>query len=388
MPRLSLLFLAAVLSSGCTSIGGESFGWALTGADPSHVGTGGVAIRWRQRITPPYEGAYRPVERAIATVDPPRDRVYVGSTSGMLYAMNSGGRRIYRYDAGGAVESKPLLDSEENVLYFGTEQGDLHALRAGRGELLWREDAGGPIRQTPLAYRDAIYTVTDTDVVTAFAKESGEVLWSYERDAPEGFSITSRAGLVRHLNMIVTGYTDGAVVALNASDGSVVWERDTSVEIDDLAPGRPEFVDVDTTPVFFEDSFYVASFTGGLFRLEAASGTIEYRDETRKGIIGMSRVRDLLVLASADDGIVCITLPDHREVWRHELTRGAPSVPVVESGFVFVGESVGSFLVLSLDTGTERSRFDAGHGFSAPPAVSHGRGFVVSNGGSLFAFGL
>ena len=76
----------------------------------------------------------------------------------------------------------------------------------------------------------------------------------------------------------------------------------------------------------------------------------------------------------------------HAIIWNHPVKRGAPSESAVAEGLVFVGESEGGFLALSSRTGEETARIESGHGFSAAASVKDGRGFLISNGGTLFAF--
>jgi hypothetical protein len=68
------------------------------------------------------------------------------------------------------------------------------------------------------------------------------------------------------------------------------------------------------------------------------------------------------------------------------VERGAPGRPQIAGQVVFVGETEGAFLALSLANGKEIARLEFGHGFTAPAVTGRGRGFVVSNGGTLFAF--
>ena len=383
---LSALLIAASAAACGPAPESWAFGWFGSEEERAYAGHGPLRVRWTERITPEYEGAYLPVERAVAQLDPERNRLYVGSTAGHLYAMTGTGRRLYRYDAAGAIEAQPALDATRDELYVGTEQGELHALRASDGELRWREDAGGPIRKAPLLTADAVYVVTDSDTVAAFSREDGGSLWTYSRAAPETFSITEHAGLTLAGGKLLTGFTDGNVVALDPADGSVLWERDTSVEIDTEEGTRPRFVDVDTTPVAVGERVYIASFAGGLYALEVSSGTVLYKDASLTGVVALAVTDDTLILASADQGIVAIGLPDHERRWRKRLGRGSPTSPVIAGRHILVGESTGSFLALTLESGREVGRFDAGHGFTAPAAVRGGLGFVLSNGGSLFAF--
>jgi len=81
-----------------------------------------------------------------------------------------------------------------------------------------------------------------------------------------------------------------------------------------------------------------------------------------------------------------VDLEQRRVRWRREFERGALGRPRIASRTVFVGESEGAFMALRLENGEEVSRLEYGNGFTAPATVARGRGFVVSNGGTLFAF--
>jgi outer membrane protein assembly factor BamB len=385
---LSAALLVLSVTPALTGCGGDlgEVGW-LAGTPRRYAGQGTLRLLWTQRITPEYEGEFLPVERALAALDPRHDRIFVGSTAGKLYAMRADGGRLWSYDAGGPIESRPAVDARRGEVFVGTEQGVLHKLNAETGELAWRERTGGPIRQAPLLTDDAVYLVSDTDVVTAHSRADGEKLWTYHRDAPETYSIAGHAGLARAGRYLVTGFTDGVVVALDPADGRVAWEQDTSLEVEGPEGGRPQFVDIDTTPVLAGETLYVASFAGGVYGLDAESGTVLWHEPRWTGVVGIAHTTDVLVLSSADEGVVCLRNDDARTLlWKHAFERGAPSGPVVAADTVFVGLSQGAFVALSLGTGEETSRFEAGHGFSTPPSLHRGVGFVLANGGSLFAF--
>jgi len=93
-----------------------------------------------------------------------------------------------------------------------------------------------------------------------------------------------------------------------------------------------------------------------------------------------------LILSSADLGVLCIDLASHGLRWRHKIKRGAPGQPSLHGSTVYVAESGGALLGLTLAEGREVGRLESGHGFDAGPSLHSGRGFIVSNGGTLFAF--
>lgn len=387
--RLEIVALLALSACGSGFLGAENYDWLEGGPGRGRVSGRAVQLRWRAQLRPSSEGAWTPVERASAALDPRHDRIYVGSSAGELWAMTSGGQRIYSYDAGGGISARPALDARRDELYVGTEDGVIHRLHASTGELAWRQEIGGAITQPPVLADDAIYAVTDNDIVVALAREDGEPLWRYRRDAPEGFYVSQHAGITLTDEYLLTAFTAGVVVALDPADGALHWERDTAAELEAGPDGSPRFADVDTTPIVIGDTVYAASFAGGLYALELDSGTVRWRDESLTGIIGIVRAGErLLIMSSGDLGVVCFDRVERDILWRKRLPRGAPGEAVVAQDLVLFGESQGGFVTVALQSGRELGRIESGHGFTAPASVVDGRGFVISNGGSLLAFAL
>ncbi len=392
-PRAILAAIAAGAGLAAMSACGAGLGvgevdW-VGGMPRAHVHAGPLHLRYTERLTAEFGGSYQPVERAVAAVDPARDRFYVGSSAGSLWALTSAGRKLWRYESGGAIESQPAVDGAAGEIYLGNAEGTFASLRTADGSERWQRSVGGPVRSLPALSEDAVFVITASDVVVALSRVRGEELWRYKRDAPTGFSLTGHSGLVLHDGRILAGFTDGVVVALDAATGQVAWERDTALDLEESEETTTRFVDVDTTPVVVGDRVWVASFSGGLYELALGSGSVLSRDAELTGVVSITAAgTDALILSSADAGVVRFDTQTRRARWRRAVRRGAPGTARVERGVVFVGENLGGFLALSLDTGAELSRFESGHGFTAECAIAGQLGFVVSNGGSLFAFAL
>ncbi|MCC6874667.1 MAG: PQQ-binding-like beta-propeller repeat protein [Sandaracinaceae bacterium] len=392
-------WLLAMVLVGCGStswIGGGDYGFLTGTRERPGPGTRAVRVRWRVEVAPGFRaalaGTYVPVERAAAELDPAHDRVYLGSSAGQLWALTGAGARVYAYESG-PIAARPTLDAMRDELYVPTEDGVLHLLQASSGSLRWRCEVGGAVTQPAVLVGDAAYVVTDTDVVVAVDRSSGETLWRYRRDAPEGFYIAEHAGLALSADQrrLITGFTDGVVVSLSPSDGSVQWERDTTIDLEPGADGTARFADVDATPVIVGDVVYAASFAGGLHALELASGTVLWRDAEISGVTSLAPGPDgVLVIASADMGLAAIVPHEsEREVlWRKRPPRGAVGHPTLVGDLVLYGETQGGFITASMATGEEIGRIEVGTGFTAPATVADGRGFILSNGGVLLAFAL
>src|SRR5262245_983299 len=69
-----------------------------------------LRVRWSKLLVAEYGGAFVPVERAGAALDPVHGRVYVGSTRAKLLAFEPDGRLLYEYVADSGIEVEPTLD--------------------------------------------------------------------------------------------------------------------------------------------------------------------------------------------------------------------------------------------------------------------------------------
>lgn len=377
------------MASACGSPAGpQNFQW-LDGTDDTRpAGRESLRLRWSKRLTGNFDQPYIPVEHASAGLDPVHDRVYIGSAGGGFFAFSSTGRLHYRYDAESGIEAAPVVDETYGDVFLASEDGVVHALRGRTGAVRWKEESGGPVRQPPLLTDDAVYVVTEDDKVVALSREDGEILWNYDREVDSEYAISGHAGIRHYNNKVITGFTDGTIVALNANDGSVAWERPTSLDYEPDESEALRFFDVDTTPVVVGDTVYAASFTTGLYAMNADNGTVLWR-EARKGITGLAGNDRFLVVASADEGLYALERESREVVWeRGVVNEGAPGQPLIHGRVILVGQSRGAMLSLAIRSGRELSRIDAGTGFSAAPAVSGRYGFVLSNGGTLFAFSL
>jgi outer membrane protein assembly factor BamB len=341
-------------------------------------------MRWTQEFASA-STAYIPVEQASPGVDAKSGRVYTGSSQGTFWALNDAGKRLNHYDAKAAIEAAPTIDPKGGELYLATVRGTLYAMRSEDLSIRWQTELGGPVSQAGFLRDDTLYIATDNDSVLALARTDGSLLWRYRREPREGFSIAGHAGLTAAGDKILTGFGDGTVVALSAGDGRVLWEVDTSADIEDLDSSRT-FVDVDTTPVVVGDIVYVASFAVGVFGLELGTGTVHTHEAALKGVTAITAAPDALLISSAELGVVCLDLPGMTLRWRHKIDRGAPTKAKVAGDSVYVGESLGALLALALANGKELGRLETGHGITAPVALDGRRGFLLSNAGILYAF--
>lgn len=377
----SLLATPGCGAAGHPATNADHFGWVEEGDEYARPGEGGFNVRWSKQLTDRWEARFLPVELSSAEFDRKRGRVYIGTTEGNMFAFALNGRRLFFYDAGAQIESKAAVDGATGEVYFPSVDGHVHALTV-EGELKWKTKLIGTIRTQPVLTVDAVYVVGENDIITALAREDGRILWTYDREPVEEITIAGHAGMLLEDGRLYAAFTDGAVAAIDPTDGRLFWEIETSIDVE-LRPGNvPQFLDVDTTPILRRGTLYVASFTAGLYALDAASGTVEWRDADFRGVTGLAAAGRMLVISSARRGVSLLDLRTREVQWEKAPERGAPTAPIVtETGTVIYGETKGSLLALSLADGREIARAEGGAGFSATPSAAGHSGGAISNGG-------
>ncbi|MGB5192713.1 MAG: PQQ-binding-like beta-propeller repeat protein [Polyangiales bacterium] len=368
-------------SSGTSSTNADNFGWIQSGADYAPPGEGGFNVRWSKQLTDRWESRYLPVELSGAAFDVKRERVYIGTSEGNLFAFDMQGRRRFYYDAEAQIESGPSISRKSGEVYFASVDGMVHALTPD-GTPKWRTKLIGAVRTRPVVTNDALYFVAENDSITALARDDGRILWTYDKEPVEEITIAGHAGLLLEEGRLYAAFTDGAVAAISPADGRLFWEMETALDVERRPGNVPQFLDVDTTPVMLRGTLYIASFTAGLYALNPRNGSVEWRDAAFQGVTGLAAAGRMLVISSARRGISLMDLRTREIQWEKAPERGAPTPPIVtETGTVIYGETQGSLLALALSDGREIARAEGGSGFSATPAV-HGRlGGAISNGG-------
>ena len=382
------LGLGAAACGGGTSRTESGFAPVQRAVHGSPAGTLGVQVRWTLDLGPKFGGRYIPVERAGLASDD-SGNLFAGSSYGVLWSLDPSGREIWRRDIGAGVESAPVTDTHSDLVWVAGINGALHALAKADGSSRWTTQIGGAVSAAPTLTDDAVYLVTDDDKVVAVSRTSGEILWRFAHDAAESnLAIAGHAGLLIRDGRLYTGFSDGSVVALDASDGRRLWQVDTSLDLESSAGEGTSFVDVDTTPVKIGSRLFVASFAAGLYVLAADTGVLLSRHAEFTGVTSMAGEEDTLVLSSAEQGIVCVDVVSMTPRWtrRPKAVRGAPTEPQIHENQLFVGESRGALLVLSLADGQELARLESGHGYTASPLLGERGGVVLSNAARLLAF--
>jgi outer membrane protein assembly factor BamB len=272
----------------------------------------------------------------------------------------------------------------------------LIGLRRSDGVVLWRYVPA--IKNLP-GYSDFVikgniaFASSPAGVVYGIDIKTGSELWAHGA-ARNGTVITNTLGIAADSGIVTAAFTrftnpeTGGVIALNPSNGAVLWTFDfPQVSTDTLSGG------VSTT--IWKNLVLASSADGRIYALSRATGMVQWttKGAGTNGFVGgpfgadfrfLSIDQDVLYSSSSSAWFIAYDLNDGHEKWR-VATRGSQTErPVSDGGTLYEILSNGHLAAVSKD-GKLIWDIGADFDFSFPPTMDGDRMFVTGPHG-IWAF--
>ncbi|HYK95470.1 MAG TPA: PQQ-binding-like beta-propeller repeat protein [Candidatus Dormibacteraeota bacterium] len=246
----------------------------------------------------------------------------------------------------------------------------------GTPQLAWQFQAGAPIGSSPAVVGTTAYVPSNDGMLRALDLRTGTVSWT----VPLGATTGSASPLVVDGSVVVADQS-GKVHALDPATGAEHWSFQADGPIDGAAAS-------------VGDTVLTATEVGTAYALDARTGGVRWRTGLPAGVTrSVSASRDTLFVG-AGGILVALRLSDGAILWQSSVaSSGDCGTPTVAGGLAFDatgidGDALDAKGVVAVDaaTGTVRWRFASPtHDQAYTPAVSAGRGYIVSEDGTVVA---
>lgn len=337
-----------------------------------------VHVRWRTELHAHKLFEPRPEECASGALA--GDRLVIGSRGNSIVGVRlADGHIEWSTPASGGIDSPARLDPTRGQVYLGADDGSFYAVDPRDGSIRWTYRAKGAIEREVEVGADAVYLATAADRVVSLDAKTGKWRWQYERETPDGFTIHGYGAPRLYGSQLLVGFADGHLVSLQTATGDLTWARS-------LASVSDQFVDVDSTALLDRDKVYAASYSGGVYGLNAKDGAVRWRLAT-EGAGPLSLIGGRLFFAAPRDGLHAVTT-DGQILWRQGLTEaGDLTAPLSLGRYLIFSGSRGGLFVVDSANGDLLEIFNPGQGICAAATLdpSGTRLYVLSNGGTLYA---
>ncbi len=283
------------------------------------------------------------------------------------YDKTSGRERWRRHIAGGVTASARLYDG---TLYFGAGDGYFYALNPKNGATRWTFPIHSEGIGAPLVTPDAVYFISGTNTAYALNRKTGEQIWVYPRQDSSTITVRGASEPTVIGDRVYAGFSDGFLVALDKTRGTMVWEKQLNSAI--------RFRDVDAKPVLDNGRLYVSSYDDQLYCIDEKTGQTIWADD-QGGFNPVTIVGDRIYYSTSSRMIQALDKESGKVVWSRTLKDTVATQPVYYHGLILVGEWDGPLLAMNARTGKTVASFITGMGVTAKPTIDPSTSMVYLN---------
>jgi len=340
-------------------------------------------------------------------------KVYTIDTLARIRAFNadSGAQVWERQLRGENSPSEALFGGgvavNEGRVYATNGVGEVAALDAETGNVLWQVKPGGPLRGAPTIAAGTVYVLSQDSQLYALNAENGQTRWQGS-GAFELAGVFGSAAPAFAQSTVVAGYSSGELTAYRYENGQVVWQD--ALARTGISTVVGTLSDIDADPVIDNGRVFSIGQGGRMVAVELITGQRAWE----LNISGLSTpwvagewvfvVTDraqLLAVARASGRIRwAAQLPAFRRPERRSepnertgvvrVRQGQDPIfwrgPLLAGNRLVLTSSRGQIAFVSPIDGSVLSTVDAGESFSLPPVVANNTLYVLSDDGRLTAF--
>src|SRR6185437_798751 len=302
-------------------------------------------------------------------------RVYASGHKGEVAAFDLGtGHRLWRTDTRLPLGGGPAVRG--NLVVVGAIDGHVVALNAATGKTLWTVLINGSVIAAP-AISDNVVAVRSVDgKLRGLSPTDGHELWEASQDVPS-LSLRGTSTPVIAGDLIICGFDNGKVLAVNAADGSQVWLATVS-----QPHGRTEIqrlADVDGPVDVAGNDVYAVGYHGNVTMLGLKNGQTWWSHKA-SSYRALAMSTDAVYMATADGHVFALNRSNGSVIWSQPALRyrGLTAVAVGDDAVV-TADFQGYVHFLDKQTGAFVARVRAGRARISNPPIAEGNEVVVIN---------
>jgi len=284
------------------------------------------------------------------------------------------------------------LAAEGGKIYAATGFGEVLAVDASSGEILWRQGFGAPFRASPAAVRGLVVAVTRDNRAVALDGATGKLRWRLQAASSDAGILGGASPAIAE-QLVILPFTSGELVGVDGNRGRRVWSAVLSGGRKGLA--RSAITDILGDPVVVGPLVVAANQSGRMVAIDGRNGRRVWT-RTVGSAAPLWAAGKTIFMISDEAELMRISAGDGRTLWTTQLPAYRDpedrkdsisySGPVLVNGRLLLSDSLGNLLSFDAQSGTEQSQTRLEGGSLTGPVVANGTVYVLSDSGSLHAF--
>ena len=325
-------------------------------------------------------------------------KMFVADTNGVVHAFDAQtGGKLWSQAAevGGELRSANFGGgvSYDNGRVFATNGvGEVVALDAGTGSIIWKVKPAGPLRGAPTLAFGSVYVMTQDNQLIALAAADGKLVWNESGSTTQTglFGVGSPAA---GQGTLIAGYASGELVAYRYENGRTLWadalaRTSISTEVGALS-------DIDADPIIDAGRVYALGQGGRMAAYELVTGQRIW-ELNLAGVSTPAIAGEWIFTLTDDARLLAIARGNGRVRWIADLGqyRNAEKKkdpifwtgPVLAGNQLWVANTEGQIWRVSVGEGAASLFQTVKSPISQPPVVANDTLYILDEGGVIHAY--
>ncbi|MDT8279247.1 MAG: PQQ-binding-like beta-propeller repeat protein [Erythrobacter sp.] len=327
------------------------------------------------------------------------NKLFAVGTDGVITAFdkNTGARLWSRGDEDLTKDQTPSafgggVSFEAGKLYATNGVGDVLAINADTGEVLWKVKPAGPLRGSPTIAFGQLFVMTQDNLVISLNINDGSLVWDESGSSTQS-GVFGVAAPAAGQGTVIAGYSSGELSAYRYENGRVLWSD--ALARTNISTTVGTVTDIDADPIIDSGRVYALGQGGRMAAYELVTGQriwelnlagISTPAIAGEWIFTLTDDARLLAIARSNGRVRWIT---QLQRWRNEKKKENPifwTGPVLAGGQLWVASSRGEVWKISAGEGSAALFDDIGQPVSLPPLVADGYLYLLDDSGTIHAW--
>lgn len=326
------------------------------------------------------------------------NRLYVVDVEGKVNAFDADtGARLWVKDTAEGNANRDArfgggVSFDNGRLYATNGLGDVVAMDAVSGDVVWRARPGGPLRGAPTIANGNVYVLTQDNQLIALSQQDGTVGWS-ENAAIESQGVFGVAAPAAAQGSVVAGFSSGELNAYRYENGRTLWSDVLSRST--ISTSVSSLSDIDADPVIDQGRVYAVGQGGRMVAMDLTSGQRLW-EQNIAGISTPWVAGEWIFVVTDNAQLLCLSRGSGRVRWMAQLRRWKKerqekgpvswTGPVLAGGRLVLFNSLGEIAFASPDDGSVMQTIDTDQELTLRPVVANNTLYALDEKGRLSAW--
>ncbi|SHN48610.1 PQQ-like beta-propeller repeat protein [Erythrobacter sanguineus] len=327
------------------------------------------------------------------------NKLFAEGTDGVIHAFDkkTGERLWTRGDGDMTKDQRPSafgggVSYENGRIYATNGIGEVKAVNADTGEVIWKVTPAGPLRGSPTIAFGQLFVMTQDNQIVSLNIQDGSQIWD-ESGSTTQAGVFGVAAPSAGQGTVIAGYSSGELSAYRYENGRILWSD--ALARTSISTTVGSITDIDADPIIDSGRVYALGQGGRMAAYELVTGQRIW--ELNLAGISMPAIAGEWIFTLTDDArLLAIARSSGRVRWitqlqgfRKEKKKEGPifwTGPVLAGGNLWVASSRGEVWKISASDGSAEFFDDIKQPVSLPPVVADNYLYILDDSGRIHAW--